>query len=389
MIYTAGFGEKGEEGKRLEQEMVRTVQGSGARIIGPNCIGIYCPSSRLLSFPQGLLQGLPKDSGPVGVVSQSGSFVDLLTWTATAKGIRFSKAVSCGNECDLNAVDFLEYLGADPETKIIVTYLEGVKDGKRFCELARRICKTKPIIVWKAGVTEWGARAAASHTGALTGSSYVWEALFKQVGIISVGSCEEVLDCLYAFYHLPLPEGRRVAIVSGPGGPAVATSDTAIKLGLEVAQLSGETQRRLAEVLPPIGTSIDNPIDLGPGVLLSPQMYGEIIKIVAQDENVDMLLVIAMANRECSESVLEATRAAGKPLVVALTALPEMAPQEYDFLSERGMAVYPDAKRAATALARLEEYARFSSQNFPVWRRYNSSTSLPLGYTPRHRRFAS
>lgn len=198
IIFTAGFGEKGVEGKKIEQEMAKIARQSGMRIIGPNSIGIYCPASKLLSFPEGLINGMPERSGPVGAFSHSGSFVDYLTYILSTKGIGFSKVVSCGNECDLNAVDFLEYLGKDTETRIIIAYLEGIKNGKQFLQLARQISKKKPIIVWKGGTTEVGARAASSHTGAIAGSKPVWDTMFKQAGISSVRSFEEVVDCLLA-----------------------------------------------------------------------------------------------------------------------------------------------------------------------------------------------
>lgn len=363
VIFTAGFGEKGEDGKKIEQEMARIARQSGTRIIGPNSLGMYCPSSRFLSFPLALNVGLPTESGPVGGFSQSGSFFDYVAWAVTPKGIRFSKLVSCGNECDLNAVDFLEYLGQDRETKIIIAYLEGIKDGRRFYQLARRISKQKPIIVWKAGTTEAGAKAAFSHTGALAGSSQVWEAMFKQAGIITVSSYAEVIDCLFAFYYLPLPKGRRVAVVSGPGGAAVGASDNCVELGLELAKLSDHTRDRLAQVVPPVGGTADNPVDLGVAALLAPQTYGEAIRILSEDENVDMLLIFAIPDRPCSQGILEAVRSSGKPLVVALPALPEMAPSEYRFLSENGIPTYADTRKAASVLAKLADYAEFRASN--------------------------
>ena len=366
VIYTAGFGETGDEGKRQERELVRIARPRGTRIIGPNCIGIYCPSSLVVSFPMALLHGITSESGKVGAFSHSGSLIDMVTWLATMKGIRFSKAVSCGNECDLNAVDFLEYLGQDPETEIVAAYLEGIKDGRRFLELARHISGHKPMIVWKGGMTERGARAAASHTGAMAGSKPVWETLFCQAGITSVGSLEEFMDCLSAFYYLALPQGRGVAIVSGPGGPAVTTSDACESLGLRVADLSQETTSRLSSLLAPTGTSTYNPIDLGPVSLFSPQLYGESVKILGRDENIHALLIIAPPHRACSEVLLEAIASIDKPVAVALVASPELQPEEFNFLSQRGIVVYPDPKRAAVALSRLVRYREFREGPVPA-----------------------
>ena len=358
IIYSSGFAEKGGEGRKIEAEMARIARQGSTRLIGPNCMGIYCPASKMTFTPRvsGGLPELPHESGPVGLICHSGSLASIMGRAAAVKGIRFSKMVSSGNECDLNAADFLEYLGQDEETRIICAYLEGIKDGRRFFRLARDISRKKPIIVWKGGATERGARAAASHTGALAGSIRVWRALVTQAGIISVNSAEELLDCILAFYRLPLPRGRRVAIVSGPGGPAVGTSDACIELGLELAELSPKTRQSIAQVIPPVGTSIDNPIDLGMGSGFAPHWYGEAIKALAQDENTDMLLVIGGNRGGLGDLVVQMTRELGKPLAMAVTRPLELAGEEYRLLLEGGVATYPDGRRAAKALAWVAQY---------------------------------
>jgi acetyltransferase len=362
VIATSGFGETGEKGKELEQELVRIAREGGARIIGPNCIGIYCPSSKLP-----FLQGPGKESGSVGVVSQSGFFADFLTLTVTSNGIAFSKAISCGNESDLNAIDFLEYLGEDPQTETIVSYIEGIKDGRRFYHISKEISKKKPIILWKGGRTEAGARAAISHTGALAGSGRVWEGVLKQAGIISVKSFEEALDCLYAFHLQPLPKGRRVGIISGPGGTAVGTTDRCLELGLEVPRFSMRTIERLHKALPPVGGSVNNPVDLSLASLVAPTVHRDAIRIVAEDEGIDMLLVIAVVGGKLlRDLILEAmrdTKKARKPLVVTLMAGPmQSVAQDFPLLLRSGISVYPDAARAAKALAMLFEHARFRAR---------------------------
>lgn len=348
VIFTAGFGEKGAEGRELEREIVNIAHRGHTRIIGPNCQGIYCPASRVTHF-----SGLSGESGTVAMVSHSGSLSAILPMEAIAQGIRFSKVASSGNECDLNAVDFLEYFGQDPETEIIIAYLEGVKDGRRFCQLARSISKEKPIIVWKGGTTERGARAAASHTGALSGSNRVWNAALAQTGIISAQSGEELLDYLQAFYYLPIPQGNRAAIISGPGGPAVAASDACIEAGLELAELSQRTRRKIAEIIPPVGTSTDNPIDLGMGSGFAPQWYTDSIRALGEDEGVDLLLIIGGSwLPNFGDMVVEAAKAANKPAALVSMGLMPMVPT-------KGIAVYPDGRRAAMALGKLVDYKRF------------------------------
>ena len=365
VITTSGFGETGEKGKELEREMVRIARGNGVRIIGPNCVGIYCPSSKL-PFP--LRAG--EESGSVGVVSQSGFFADFLTLTATGNGITFSKAVSCGNESDLNATDFLEYLGEDPQTETIVAYIEGIKDGRRFYHLSKEISKKKPIILWKGGITEAGARAVVSHTGALAGSRRVWEGALRQAGIIGVKSFEEALDCLYAFHLQPLPRGRRVGIISGPGGTAVGTTDRCLELGLEVPPFSTHTIERLHKALPPVGGSVKNPIDLSLASLVAPNVYKDAIRIAAEDEGIDMLLVIAVVGgKVLRDLILEATSGikTRKPLVVTVMAGNMQAvARDFPLFLTSGISVYPDAARAAKTLARLLEHARFRTRGSTV-----------------------
>ena len=357
VITTSGFGETGEKGKAVQQEMVRVARAGGARVIGPNCVGIYCPASRLP-----YLLGAGMAPGSAGVVSQSGFFADYLTLTATGNGIRFSKAISCGNESDLTATDFLEYLGEDPETETIVAYLEGTADGRRFYHVAKEASRKKPIILWKGGLTETGARAAVSHTGALAGSGRIWEGALRQAGIVTVASFEEALDCLYAFHLQPLPRGKRIGIISGPGGAAVGTTDRCFQLGLEVPQFSQDTIEKLRNALPPVGGSINNPIDLSLASMVLPRICKDALIIAAEDENIDVLLVISVVGGQLlRDLMLEALAEMRdkKPFVVTVMAgRSQSVAQDIGLLLTSGISAYPDASRAAKALARLSEYAR-------------------------------
>jgi acetyltransferase len=358
VVFASGFGEAGTDGKNAEHEMARVAREGGVRIIGPNCLGFFNPAVGVLTFPQALMEGIPKESGTVGGFSQSGSFVDYLVWFLARKGLRFSTIVSCGNECDLGAEDYLEYFGNDEKTKTVVAYMEGVKDGRRFYEIAREVAAKKPIILWKGGASEQGAMAAASHTGALAGSANVWNAIFRQTGIINVTCMQEVVDCALAFYYLPLPSGRRTAVITGHGGTGVGTADNCLSLGLELPHLSEDTESRLRAILPAVGTSVGNPADIGVASLMDPGLYGEAIRIVAGDPNIDMILVNTSPVRACAERIVEAARGISKPLVASIFALPELVSEEYEFLTENGVPAYPDPKRAAYALSRMAEYAR-------------------------------
>ena len=374
VITTAGFAEAGKKGKELQGEMVRVARSAGCRIIGPNCIGVYCPSSGLTYS-----LGQSMESGSVGLVSQSGFFADYVTYRTTANGIHFSKAVSCGNESDLTATDFLEYLGKDPETEMIVAYLEGSKDARRLYNVCKEVSKKKPIILWKGGMTEGGARAAVSHTGAMAGSGATWEGGMRQAGIVSVKSFEEVFDCLHAFCLQPLPSGKRVGIVSAPGGIAVATTDVCLELGLEVPKFSTRTIERLAKAMPPVGGSINNPIDLSLASAVNPQLHGDAIRILAEVADIDMILLIAIAGGELlRDIVLRATAdiKTKKPLVVTeMVGTEESIGRDFPLLLSSGISVYSDAARAAKALSRLCEYARFRAIRPAAAQENSGSTS--------------
>lgn len=359
VVFASGFGELGIEGKALEQEIGRIGREGGTRIIGPNCLGFYNPRAGVVTYPQVLMEDVPTEPGSVGGFSQSGSFVDHLVWFLSTKGVRFSSVVSCGNECDLAAEDYLEYLGQDDNTKTIVSYMEGIKDGRRFFEIARQVSRQKPIILWKGGMSEQGARAAASHTGAMAGSAGIWDAMFNQAGIINVTSVEEVVDCAVAFNNLPLPKGNRIAIIGGQGGTGVGTADNCWTMGLELPRLSEKTTARLREVLPPVGTSVGNPTDTGVASLLNPGLYKQAIEIVADDEGIDMILVISTPVPACLENVAFAAKHIDKPLAVSVFALPESEPEIYADLAKKGIAAYTDPKRAVHALSRMARYAEF------------------------------
>ncbi len=365
LVFTAGFREKGEEGRRTEIKIAEMARAGGARVIGPNSNGIYSPAARLLTLPGGLIAGgLPAESGGLSMFSHSGSFNDYLTQVLVGKNLRFNKVIGCGNEADLNVADFLEYYGADPTTKIIGGYLEGIKQGRRFFQLAREISREKPIVIWKGGRTETGARAALAHTGSLAGSGLVWDAVFKQTGVVAVHGFEEMVDCLMAFSWCPLPKGNRVAIISGMGGTNVGPADNCLGLGLEIARFSETTQRNLVEILPSLGTAAGNPVDVGVGMLMAPRIYGEVIKLLAADENVDMLLAITAPESPVSiQSVAEAAQGLTKPLAVAVFEIRGLAETQSNLLLGKNIPTYHEARRAALALAHLAAYSQFRSKN--------------------------
>ncbi len=358
IINTAGFAEAGPKGKAVQEEMAAFARVGGARLIGPNCIGIYCPASRL---PFLMHPGMAP--GPVGLVSQSGFFADHLTIVATGNGVNFSKAISCGNESDLNAIDFLRYLGEDPETRTVVAYIESIKDGRAFYDAARAISLKKPVILLRGGLTEGGARAAVSHTGALAGARAVWEGAVRHAGIVTARSFEDVLDCLYAFHLQPLPAGNRMGIISAPGGIAVTTTDACLEMGLAVPQFTQATANKLRASMPLVGGSVANPIDLSLASVLGPHVYRDALRILLDERNVDMLLVVSVAGGEILRDLLaeaETGRHKKKPIAVAvMSGAADAVARDCRLLVQAGIPAYPDALRAAKALRSMWEYAHF------------------------------
>ena len=357
VIYTSGFAETGDdEGKKREAALLQAAQRKGIRIIGPNCMGIYYPKNGLAFFP-----GMPKEPGKVGMISQSGSLAILLTRLAGPRGIRFSKVISTGNESDLNSSDFLSYLGEDPETEVIGAYLEGVKDGPGFLRALQEVCRKKPVVIWKAGRTPKGAKAASSHTGSLAGSKMAWEALRKQTGAILARHLEEFVDILTAFYYLPGKVGRRLAILSGPGGPAVSAADACEEFGLQVADLQEETRRRLKALLPPTGTSANNPVDLGLASIFQVDLYGRAAEIVGEDPGVDGLLLqgrgaTAELDAQYARLVIETRKKMGKPFMAVSLGGMYLEEESRKTLLEANIPVYPSAERALWAYSHLFRY---------------------------------
>lgn len=254
---TAGFSEiDDEEGKRLESALLNAARKHQVRIIGPNCLGIYCPEARM-SFSS----LFPRESGPVAFISQSGGNSNYLVRHAALRGVRFSKVISIGNACDLNESDFLEYLADDPTTEIIAMYLEGIKDGTRFRSALQYATEKKTVVLLKGGTTPAGTRAVMGHTASLAGSRAIWGSLCRQLGVIQVQNLDELADVLVTLTFLPAPGGRRALLFGGGGGSSVIIADEFERRGVVLPQLPQHVINELRGFSQAAGNFFNNPID--------------------------------------------------------------------------------------------------------------------------------
>lgn len=366
-IFASGFSEIGtREGIERERWVTEFARQKGLLVIGPNCMGPYCPSSGLTAW--GAIPGKP---GPVGVISQSGAITQRLTEYLYSLGIGTEKAVSMGNAAVLDGPDYLEFMAKDDRIQTIAMYLEGVGDGRRLLRLARRICKKKPIVIWKGGESESGARTVVSHTGSMAGERRLWDGLFRQTGAVQARSMNEWADAILALCFLPAPGGKGVFLIGGGGGSSVSNSDMCVGQGLEVPRLSEETMNRLRESVPIAGSIAGNPLDSW-RIFDDPEYLREILELAYADPNVSMVMVDRLVPRAAfhmtgdaslTPEVLDFVTQSEKPTVFTidyeggddeLTARGTALRAE---LCRAGIPAYPSLRRAAWALARLHDYS--------------------------------
>jgi len=285
IVISAGFRETGAAGAELERQVAAEAKRAGIRLIGPNCLGVMCP---ITGFNGAFAESIAH-AGSIGFLNQSGALCSaVLAWSYRQR-IGFSAVVSTGPMADVDWGDLIEYLGSDPYTRSIIIYMESVVNARRFLSAAREVALQKPIIVIKAGRTPQAAKAAASHTGALTGSDAVIEAAFRPCGVLRVNTISEIFDMLEVLARQPGPRGPRLLIVTNAGGPGVLATDALLAGGGELAELSEQTVQALNNVLPR-HWSHANPVDVIGDA--DPERYANAIDIAARDSAVDGVLVV-------------------------------------------------------------------------------------------------
>ncbi|MEX2237619.1 MAG: CoA-binding protein [Dehalococcoidia bacterium] len=371
-FFTARFSETGHaDAAELERKIFQRASEAGIRIIGPNCMGLYVPATGL-SFR---VDFKPAPGG-VAFLSQSGSMAIELIYQAFPRGVRFSKVVSYGNGLDLNAIDFLDYLAADDETKVIAVYIEGVGDGRAFFARLREAARRKPVVVLKGGRTEAGTRSAQSHTAALAGQRQVWSTVIKQAGAVEVASLDDLIDAMVGFSCFPPATGRNVGVVGGGGGRAVQSADACEEAGLSVIPLTEGIRGELRERVPDIWDWLQNPVDqsilggykLGGTDLLAMMGNDPDFHVLIANLGEDWLLgrpTGADLVRHVARRFTEIGSKIPKPVAVVIGHADQ--PEEWrwkaitdarDIVAEAGVAVYPSVFRAARALALCGDYWR-------------------------------
>ncbi len=356
IIISAGFREAGREGMKREHEIVAIAKRYGMRLVGPNCLGIIdtvCPLNA--SFAAGMP---PK--GTIAFMSQSGALCTAILDWALATGIGFSHFVSLGNKADVAEVDLLEAWEDDPHSNVILTYIEGLPEGRRFMEVARRVTRRIPVIAVKSGTTNAGSRAVSSHTGSLAGSERAYEAAFRQSGVLRAESIQHLFDYSLAFAYQPVLRGKRIAIVTNAGGPGVMATDALEREGLSLAPLSRETIEFLRAHLPP-AANIYNPIDVLGDALAD--RYALALEAALKDENVDGVIVILTPQvmtqiEETAHLVGEIAARYDKPVLGCFMGEAKVGPG-IKILNEHKIPNYPFPERAVGALRAMADYRRW------------------------------
>ena len=383
IIITAGLGETGEEGKKIEAQILDEAAKTGACVIGPNCSGMFSASANMN------LLGVPRlNKGPISVLAQSGNVIDSLTYYARMRNLGFSKIISLGNAIGASFPDYIDYLKDDPETKVIITYLEGIKEGNRLVRTVRETIKNKPVIALKVGRSAAGARAAASHTGSLAGDDLIVDAAFRQAGIVRVANIDELFDMAEVFCNCPLPDGNRVAILSEGGGDNSIAADNAEIHGMQVPVLSEKTQEKIKPFLL-AGMPASNPIDYGGTAEENPHMITKCVEVCMASNEVDGIYItgffggfkdiiaphVAELEDQASRDLVDLVSKYNKPLFVH-TSFADGPIESLAILKAAGIPVMASSRRSSQCLSAL--------MNFALNRKKLSRLKVPVSQIKEH-----
>jgi len=368
-IFSSGFSELGEEGKKLEQELLKRAKKSHIRILGPNCMGIYSPKGRIA-----FTHRLSLETGPVAFISQSGGLASRHSHIGVHIGYKFSKVVSVGNQIDLDLVDLLNYCRTDPDTKVISMYIENLKrSGNDFVQLLKKTTKEKPVIIWKGGKLKAGHGAVMSHTGGLAGNIKLWRAMANQTGAILVNNFEELTEMIQACLHYKIPQNLGTAIITGGGGPAVEMTDECEAYGLEVPKITEKAQRMISEFIPEVNSNLSNPLEFGANG--GHQNTIKVINILDKEPHISSIIITnnpewyvrqGLSMDKVVNSLADALSPNSEKNLISIHmsfgARKETVELVNDFYSkakERGIMIYKSVGAAAKCIHRLWSYGNY------------------------------
>jgi acetyl coenzyme A synthetase (ADP forming)-like protein len=370
VVITAGFGELGAEGQRAQSQMIATARETGMRIVGPNCLGVLNTDPDVLLHATFATGWPPR--GNVSIASQSGALGVALLDEANEHGIGIRQFVSLGNEADVSPEDLLEHWEHDPETRVILLYLESLREPRRFLEVARRVTRAKPVVAVKSGRSPAGARAAGSHTGALATRDVVVDALLAQAGVVRVGRLEALFDTATLLSAGRFPAGRRVGIVTNAGGPGILAADACAAHGLSVPPLADGTRREVLAVVPE--ASAGNPVDLVASA--TSKAYADVLPTILRDPNIDSLIVTCVPTnnadaREVAQVVARVWAGSRKPMAACILGTKGVH-EARAILQQAQIPVYALPESAPTAMAAAATHAEGAG------RKYSESSLSPL-----------
>jgi acyl-CoA synthetase (NDP forming) len=363
VVHASGFGEMGARGVALEQEMAAYARANGMRIIGPNCIGLVSPADHLVAGFSPLFSRVRFEPGKLGMVTQSGALGYGIVSLAVERGLRFSRIVNTGNEADLCTAELVEELLNDDVTSTIMVYSEGVKratDWRTLGSLSKQ--RAKPVIVLKSGRSEAGSLAAASHTASLAGDDTVWDAAFRQLGMLRVDDVDDMLDLAAIFQQPRLPAGPGVGVMTTSGGAGILAVDSLSAAGLGVPAFGERTRQEIQAIFPAFGT-IANPLDLTGQILSDPTLFRTALRSMARDPALDALLVCFCVLQGADvdrpvDDLLTVLAETNKPILVSRTGGEFLAPGAAARLQQAGVPVFPSPARAVRAIAALVRFAQ-------------------------------
>ncbi|MCL2102635.1 MAG: acetate--CoA ligase family protein [Syntrophorhabdaceae bacterium] len=359
---SAGFKEVGGEGILMERDLTALAKSTGIRVVGPNCLGVIDTHARMnASFSNGT-----PPQGNIGFISQSGALCTAILDQSIGGDIGFSKVISMGNKADVSETDLLEYLADDPQTRVIMGYIESIDDGRRFVRAAKEVTSRKPIVLVKAGATASGARAASSHTGSLAGSDNAYGAAFRQAGILRAASIEELFDFSIAFSMRPPASSGKVLILTNAGGPGILAADAVERLGISLAEVSEELQVKMAAKSPPTA-SLVNPIDIIGDARAD--RYRDVLSIIAQEKSMDTVIVLLTPQGmtepdETARAIVETLGNTDKAVFASFVGHASVEGAR-KILMAGGIPSYQAPERAVDAANAIFRYSNIRQADFP------------------------